>query len=236
MNQVFKMPGTTSGTLSWLAPFQSAQDLHDMIYCRDVACLAPSERCTHLVLLLTKYLSNIQADFFTPNNALTTGKRVTDILITVTSLLTAMKVDISECLGKIGVPAHVNGETALMSWLASNYTYELGPGKTATVNDVYERNMQFAVAMPFQMYRIIEAMEAIKLMQPAPNARSILVNAAMHMWIQCVICHTRHQHISFISDITERLHEVERKSIHAESFGYFPNYSTEGLMRQFSNI
>lgn len=214
--------------LAWLLPFQKAQEIHDRLYCRDVACMAPTDRAVFLVMLLAKYVSNIQADTYTSNNGMTTGKRVTDILITTTSLLTALGVSIQERLEKLNVPSHVNGEQALMQWLSNNYVFDMGP-TTASVNDVYERNMQYLVAMPVQLYKAIDAAENTKLMQTATNSRSALVNAAMHLWVQAVISHTRHRHTSFIYDMTERLHEVELKSIHSQSFGLFPNYSLDGL-------
>ena len=228
-NDLQTPPNTTQ--LAWLLPYQQAQDIHDRLYCSDVAYMSPDDRCVILVLLMAKYLTNIQADMFTSNNAVTTGKRVTDILITSTSILTAMKVSISERLEKIGVPDTVTNETGLMQWLDRNYVFELGPNNPAAVNDVYDRNMQFAIAMPVQMHKAIEAIECIKLMQPSTNARAVLVNACMHLWIQCVICHTRHHHRSFVQDIIERMHEVESKSIHSQSFGFFPNYTLERLYR-----
>lgn len=216
--------------VDWLIPYQAAQDLHDMIYCRDVACMSPTDRAHVLATLLAKYLANIQASQFTSEAGYVTGKRVTDILITITSLLTAMKVNLTSLLEKVGVPAHVNNEARLMQWLNANYVYELGPNQSASPSDVYERNVHFAVAMPLQVFRILDAVETIKLMQRQDGqrpARSELISAAMHLWIQCVICHHRHNHASFLSDISERLREVEAKSIHAAQYGFFPNYNLQ---------
>lgn len=222
-------PPTTSH-LAWLLPYQKAQEIHDRLYSHDVACMAPVDRSTFLVMLLAKYISDIQANMFTSNNGIVTGKRVTDILITTTSLLTAMGVSIQERLEKMNVPAHVNGEQALMQWLDANYVFDMGPS-SASVSDVYERHLQFSVAMPVHLYKALDAVENMKLMQVAGNARSILVNSAMHLWIQSVVCHARHRHTSFVRDITERMHEIEMRSIHHKSFGLFPNYSMEGLYR-----
>jgi hypothetical protein len=215
-----------TSVVDWLIPYQAAQDLHDMIYCRDVACLAPTERAHVLVTLLAKYLANIQASQFTSEAGYVTGKRVTDILITITSLLTAMKVNLTSLLEKVGVPAHVNNEARLMQWLNTNYVYELG-NTSASPSDVYGRGEQFTVAMPLHIFRALDAVETIKLMQPQgqTSARSSLINAAMHLWIQCVICHHRHNHASFMNDITERLREVEQKSLHSAQYGLFPNYN-----------
>lgn len=217
-----------SSHLSWLLPYQKAQEIHDRLYCRDVACMSPPDRAIFLVTMLAKYVANIQADFHTSNRGSTTGKRVTDILITCTSLLTALGISIQERLEKMNVPLHVDNERALMQWLDVNYVYDIGPNKVS-VSDVYSRNAQFTVAMPIQLYKALDAAENLKLMQMAGNCRGDLINAAMHLWCQAIICHARHQHSSFILDMTERLQEVELKSIHHQSFGLFPNYTMEGL-------
>ena len=225
---MFSNQETRQSVVDWLIPYQAAQDLHDMIYCRDVACMSPTDRAHVLTTLIAKYLSNIQAYMFTSEAGVVTGKRVTDILITITSLLTAMKVNLTSLLEKVGVPAHVNNEARLMQWLNSNYVYELGSGASASPNDVYGRQEQFTVAMPLHVYRMLDAMETIKLMQPQIGqspARSALISSAMHLWIQCVICHHRHNHPSFMTDITERLREVEQKSIHSAQYGFFPDYN-----------
>ena len=225
---MFPQQEPRQSAVDWLIPYQAAQDLHDMIYCRDVACMSPTDRSHVLVTLIAKYLSHIQAFTYTSDAGMITGKRVTDILITITSLLTAMKVNLTSLLEKVGVPAHVNNEARLMQWLNANYVYELGNGGTSAPADVYGRNEHFTVAMPLHVYRMLDAMETIKLMQPSTGqspARSVLVNAAMHLWIQCVICHHRHNHASFLGDIAERLREVESKSIHSQQYGFFPDYN-----------
>lgn len=226
----FQTPPATSN-MAWLLPYQKAQEIHDRLYCRDVANMAPPDRTVFLAALIAKYVANIQADFYTSNAGHTTGKRITDILITTTSLLTAMGVSISERLESLKVPDHVNGELALMQWLTENYVYELGPNNQAAVRDVYDRSFQYSVAMPYQLYKLLDAAENSRLMQTASNPRSALVNAAMHLWIQSVISHALAGHSSFIRDMTERLQEVETKSIHHSAFGLFPNFAIEGLYR-----
>lgn len=216
-------------SMAWLLPYQKAQEIHDRLYCRDVACMSPPDRTAFLAMLIGKYISNIQAEFYTSTGGHTTGKRITDILITTTSLLTAMGVSISERLEKLNVPAHVNSEIPLMQWLVANYVFELGTNNQASVRDVYDRGFQYSVAMPFQLYKLIDAAENSRLMQTATNPRSALVNAAMHLWIQAVISHALAGHTSFIRDMTERLQEVEMKSIHHGAFGLFPNFVMEGL-------
>lgn len=213
--------------VDWLIPYQSSQDLHDMIYCRDVVCMSPTDRAHMLCTLIARYLTHIQADAMTADAGFTAGKRVTDILITITSLLTSMKVKICDLLSKVGVPVHVNNEARLMQWLVQNYVFELGPNQQASAADVYDRNLHFSVAMPIQVTRILDAIETIKLMQPQGQqpARGALIQAAMHLWVQCVICHARHNHASFLNDIAERLREVELKSIHHTQYGLFPNYN-----------
>lgn len=229
MNQftALQTPPQTSN-MAWLLPYQKAQEIHDRLYCRDVACMSPPDRAAFLAMLIAKYVANIQADFYTANAAHTTGKRITDILITTMSLLTSMGVSIAERLEKLKVPSHVNGEQALMQWLVQNYVYDIG-GNHLSVHDVYERQFQYSMAMPHQLHRLLDSAENIQLMQMSTNARSDMVNAAMHLWIQCVVSHSVAGHSSFIRDMTERLQEVEQKNIHHSAFGLFPNFRYESL-------
>mgnify|MGYP003335748476 CR=1 FL=1 len=228
---MFSMPGKETPkreVLDWMIPFQRAQDLHDQLYYREVACMSPTTRANHLVLVIAKYITHIQSVTLQADNGVVVGRRITDILIAVTSLLTAMNVSIAERLQKIGVPAHVSGENQLMQWLIENYVYQLTENQQASAKDVYDRGYQYVVAMPIHLYSCIDAVENLTLME-SNNARSVLVNSAMHLWCQAVISHARHGH-SFTKDISERLRELERGNIHHELYGLFPNYNVQAMI------
>lgn len=209
--------------LGWLFSLQMLQARHDTLYCGDVMRMSPIDRTHYLVTLMSKYVFEIQRDAYTPEAGVTVGKRVTDMIITTTSLLSALNVDMGSMLQKLNSPA--SNEFTLMQWLKDNYTYSFGQSVSLRAHQVYQQRMEYSTALPIYMAKLVNGVSSMILMARDTLPIPEITNAAMHLWIQCVISHAMHGHQSFTDDVRVRLNEVERKNIMHKAYGLYPAYN-----------
>lgn len=209
--------------LGWLLSLQMLQARHDTLYCGDVMRMSPMDRTHYLVTLMSKYVFEIQRDAYTAEMGSTVGKRVTDMIITSTSLLTALNVDMSSMLQKLQSTAV--DEFSLMQWLKDNYTYTLGQNVNLRSSQIYQQRLEYTKALPIYMSKLVDAVSSMILMSRDTKTKPEITNAAMHLWIQCVISHAMYGHRSFTDDVRDRLNEVERKNILHKSYGLYPAYN-----------
>lgn len=208
--------------MGWMLNLQMLQAKHDQLYCSDVARMSPAYRAHHLVTLMAKYVFNIQRDAYTRNAGNTVGKRVTDMIITAMSLLTSLNVDMGEMIKRINPAATCEGD--LLEWFKENYKYHLSDEVMLDARHLYEKRLEYTVALPRYMHEMVEAVTSMVMMDREMKPISVLANAAMHVWIQCVISHAMHGHSSFTEDVRMRLNEIETKNIHWKVYGLYPNY------------
>jgi hypothetical protein len=213
--------------LGWLLSLQMLQSRHDTLYCGDVFRMSPMDRTHYLVTLMSKYVFEIQRDAYTTDLGGSIGKRVTDMIITTTSLMTALNVDMCAMLQKLNSTA--SDEFTLMQWLKDNYVYTLGQSVNMSAAQLYHQRMEYTVALPIYMSQMVDAVSSMILMSRDTKTKPVITNAAMHLWIQCVISHAMHGHRSFTDDIRDRLNEVERKNIMHKAYGLYPAYNVVQL-------